>query len=109
MVRLYVAISLLGLALPALATTYETRMEDVRWAVEGDQFECRLSQAVTGYGEAAFVRRAGEQPTFQLRAWDTLMQPGSAPALGESLEIELTLADGRRLRAGFEVRAPSAL
>ena len=78
MVRLYVVISLLGLALPALATTYETRMEDVRWAVEGDQFECRLSQAVTGYGEAAFVRRAGEQPTFQLRAWDTLMQPGSA-------------------------------
>ena len=78
MVRLYVGISLLGLALPALATTYETRMEDVRWAVEGDQFECRLSQAVAGYGEAAFVRRAGEQPTFRLKAWDSLMRPGSA-------------------------------
>ncbi|MEH6389162.1 flagellar protein MotY [Pseudomonas profundi] len=78
MVRLYLAVPLLGLALPALATTYETRMEDVEWAVEGDQFECRLSQAVTGYGEAVFVRRAGEQPTFQLRAWDNLMRAGSA-------------------------------
>lgn len=78
MVRLYLAVPLIGLALPALATTYETRMEDVQWAVEGDQFECRLSQAVTGYGEAVFVRRAGEQPTFQLKAWDNLMRPGPA-------------------------------
>lgn len=38
-----------------------------------------------------------------------LMQPRSAPVLGESLEIELALADGRRLRADFEVRAPDAL
>ena len=38
-----------------------------------------------------------------------LMQPRSTPALGESLQIELELADGRRLRAGFEVRAANAL
>lgn len=38
-----------------------------------------------------------------------LMQPRATPVLGESLEIELALADGRRLRAGFEVRAANAL
>lgn len=38
-----------------------------------------------------------------------LMRPHATPALGESLEIELELADGRRLRAGFEVRAANAL
>ena len=38
-----------------------------------------------------------------------LMQPQATPALGESLDVELELADGRRLRAGFEVRAPGAL
>jgi copper(I)-binding protein len=38
-----------------------------------------------------------------------LMQPRAVPVLGESLEIELELADGRRLRAGFEVRAANAL
>ncbi|SDS05021.1 OmpA family protein [Halopseudomonas xinjiangensis] len=69
---------LLALALPAQAMTFQTRMEEVKWSVDGDKFECRLSQAVTGYGEAVFVRRAGERPTFQLKAWSNLMQPGQA-------------------------------
>lgn len=75
--RVYL-IMLLGICLPAQAMTFQTRMEDVRWAVEGDQFECRLSQTVSGYGEAVFVRRAGERPVFQLNAWGNLMQPGQA-------------------------------
>ena len=37
-----------------------------------------------------------------------LMQPRATPALGDSVEIEVQLADGRRLRAGFEVRAANA-
>src|SRR5690606_14100450 len=53
---------LLGAALPAQAMTFQTRMEDVQWSVEGDKFECRLSQRVDGYGEAVFIRRAGERP-----------------------------------------------
>ncbi|WP_193074263.1 flagellar protein MotY [Pseudomonas sp. FME51] len=69
---------LLGLALPAQAMTFQTRMESVQWAVDGDQFECRLSQQVDGYGEAMFVRRAGERPVFQLSAWSDLMRPGPA-------------------------------
>lgn len=77
MLRLPLAL-LLGLALPAQALTFQTRMENVRWAVDGDKFECRLSQQVDGYGEAMFVRRAGERPVFQLSAWSDLMRPGPA-------------------------------
>lgn len=77
MTRLF-PVFLLALTVPAQAMTFQTRMEDVKWSVDGDQFECRLSQAVTGYGEAIFVRRAGERPTFQLKAWSNLMQPGQA-------------------------------
>ncbi len=31
------------------------------WQVEGDQFECRLSQPIHQFGTGEFVRRAGEQ------------------------------------------------
>jgi len=75
--RLYLSL-LLGVVLPSQALTFQTRIEDVEWAVEGDKFECRLSQTVSGYGEAMFVRRAGERPVFQLTAWSNLMQPGQA-------------------------------
>jgi hypothetical protein len=49
---------------PALAITFQTRLEKVEWAVAGDQFECRLSQPITDFGAGSFVRRAGEQATF---------------------------------------------
>lgn len=69
---------LLTLALPAHAMTFQTRMEEVEWSVEGDKFECRLTQPVSGYGDAVFVRRAGERPVFELKAWNNLMRPGQA-------------------------------
>jgi outer membrane protein OmpA-like peptidoglycan-associated protein len=69
---------LLTLALPVHALTFQTRMEEVEWSVEGDKFECRLTQPVSGYGDAVFVRRAGERPVFELKAWNNLMQPGQA-------------------------------
>lgn len=69
---------LLTLALPVHALTFQTRMEEVQWSVEGDKFECRLTQPVSGYGDAMFVRRAGERPVFELKAWNNLMQPGRA-------------------------------
>ncbi|UJJ31716.1 flagellar protein MotY [Halopseudomonas maritima] len=75
--RTYLTI-LLSVALPAQAMTFQTRMEDVRWQVAGDQFACRLSQSVAGYGEATFVRRAGERAAFELKAWDNPMRPGTA-------------------------------
>ncbi|MFN3580063.1 MAG: flagellar protein MotY [Pseudomonas sp.] len=69
---------ILAVALPAQALTFQTRMEEVEWMVEGDQFACRLAQPVSGYGQAVFVRRAGERPVFQLEAWSNLMRPGQA-------------------------------
>jgi sodium-type flagellar protein MotY len=69
---------LLTLALPVQALTFQTRMEEVQWSVDGDKFECRLTQPVSGYGDAVFVRRAGERPVFELRAWNNLMRPGQA-------------------------------
>ena len=74
---------LLALALPAQAMTYQTRMEDVQWQVDGDQFACRLSQSVAGYGEATFVRNAGEPAAFELKAWDSQMSSGAAQLYNE--------------------------
>lgn len=74
---------LVGLSMSAQAMTFQTRMEDVQWQVEGDQFACRLSQSVAGYGEASFVRRAGEHPEFELKAWDNPMRPGAAQVIND--------------------------
>jgi hypothetical protein len=52
------------------------------WKVEGDQFECRLVQPIDGFGSGEFVRRAGEQPTFQLRSTAMCSVPGPPPAGG---------------------------
>lgn len=69
---------LLAITLPAQAITFQTRMEEVEWTVQGSQFECRLTQPVSGYGQAVFLRRAGERPIFQLEAVSNLMRPGPA-------------------------------
>lgn len=74
----------LSLGLPLQAATYQTRMENVSWQVEGDQFECRLSQSIEGYGEAVFVRRAGERITFRLNSLHNPMRPGSAQIWNEA-------------------------
>lgn len=64
----YLALLTLFASLPAGALTFQTRMENIAWKVEGDQFECRLIQPIEGFGSGEFVRRAGEQPVFQLRS-----------------------------------------
>ena len=66
---------------PALAITFQTRLEKVEWAVAGDQFECRLSQPITDFGAGVFVRRAGEQATFNLQAPERWLGAGSATLL----------------------------
>lgn len=66
---------------PALAITFQTRLENVEWTVTGDKFECRLAQPVSQFGSGEFVRRAGEQATFQLSARERWMGPGSATLL----------------------------
>ncbi|MCQ4320179.1 flagellar protein MotY [Stutzerimonas stutzeri] len=66
---------------PANALTFQTRLERAQWQVEGDQFECRLTQPVAGFGAGAFVRRAGEQATFRLQSADRWLSNGSATLL----------------------------
>nr|WP_269137862.1 OmpA family protein [Pseudomonas sp. MMS21 TM103] len=66
---------------PALAITFQTRLEKVEWAVAGDQFECRLSQPITDFGAGIFVRRAGEQATFNLQVPERWLGAGSATLL----------------------------
>ncbi|XQR89030.1 OmpA family protein [Stutzerimonas urumqiensis] len=65
----------------ASAITFQTRLEQVEWRVEGDQFECRLSQAIAGFGVGEFVRRAGEQATFRLKSSERWFDNGSATLL----------------------------
>jgi len=67
--------------MPAAAITFQTRMENVEWKVEGDQFECRLSQPIADFGTGEFVRRAGEQATFRLKVRERWLGDGSATLL----------------------------
>lgn len=69
------------LASPANAITFQTRLERVQWQVEGDQFECRLTQPIAGFGSGEFVRRAGEQAIFRLQSPDRWLGSGSATLL----------------------------
>jgi sodium-type flagellar protein MotY len=71
----------LALSLPAHAVSFQTRLEQVEWKVEGDQFECRLSQPISQFGSGEFVRRAGEQVTFRLKARERWLGAGSATLL----------------------------
>ena len=62
----------------AQAATFNTMLSDVDWEVEQSVFECKLSQPVTGFGEAAFIRRAGEPEAFYLQQKQILMRDGEA-------------------------------
>lgn len=75
------AVSLLLLPMWAQALTFQPLLEDVRWEVEGDRFECRLTQPVTHFGYGEFVRRAGEKSTFRIRAQEAWLAKGSASLL----------------------------
>lgn len=68
-------------SLPAMGITFQDRIEKAGWKVEGDQFECRLSQDVPRFGTGEFVRRAGEQPTFRLKTSENWLSQGSATLL----------------------------
>lgn len=73
---------LLGaMVFPVLAhgPTFQERIEDAKWSVEGDRFECRLDATVVsrfGYGE--FVRRAGEKPVFRIVTREAWLARGDA-------------------------------
>ncbi|MDY7566184.1 OmpA family protein [Pseudomonas sp. RTC3] len=77
----YLALLSVFASLPAVAITFQTRLESIEWKVEGDKFECRLTQPITDFGVGEFVRRAGEQATFRLKATGSMLGSGSATLL----------------------------
>lgn len=77
----YLALLSVFASLPAMALTFQTRLESIEWTVEGDPFECRLTQPITDFGFGEFVRRAGEQATFRLKAYNAIIGGGSATLL----------------------------
>nr|WP_246208038.1 OmpA family protein [Pseudomonas karstica] len=64
-----------------MALTFQTRLENIEWKVAGDKFECRLTQPITDFGSGEFVRQAGEQATFRLKAYNGSLGVGSATLL----------------------------
>jgi outer membrane protein OmpA-like peptidoglycan-associated protein len=77
----YLALLSVFASLPAAALTFQTRLENIEWKVEGDQFECRLTQPISDFGSGEFVRRAGEQATFRLKTYGSSLGAGSATLL----------------------------
>ena len=77
----YLALLSVFASLPAMALTFQTRLENIEWKVDGDKFECRLTQPITDFGSGEFVRRAGEQATFRLKAYSAALGVGSATLL----------------------------
>jgi outer membrane protein OmpA-like peptidoglycan-associated protein len=91
--QLYLALFTAFASVPAMALTFQTRMENVEWKVDGDQFECRLTQAVNGFGTGSFVRRAGEQATFRLSSEGGMLNGGSATLLSAAAPWQPGRAD----------------
>jgi hypothetical protein len=77
----YLALLSVFASLPAMALTFQTRLESIEWTVEGDKFECRLTQPITDFGSGEFVRRAGEQAIFRLKSFNPMQSAGGATLL----------------------------
>ncbi|HEY7883796.1 MAG TPA: OmpA family protein [Cellvibrionaceae bacterium] len=56
-----------GSTATALAATFTAPMETTRWQVDASVFACKLYQPVALYGEAVFLRPAGETQRFYLQ------------------------------------------
>lgn len=80
-------------AVPAMAFTFQTRLENVEWKVEGDAFECRLSQPIADFGEGQFIRRAGEKVVFRLNSSAAALGTGSATLMAAAAPWQPGRAD----------------
>lgn len=107
----YLALLSMFASLPAMAMTFQTRLENVEWKVDGDQFECRLSQPVADFGAGEFVRRAGEKAVFRLISPGSMLGNGSAVLLAAAPSWQPGRADislgAARLGAGDPVLTSS--
>jgi outer membrane protein OmpA-like peptidoglycan-associated protein len=75
--RLFIA-SLLLIALPVSAITYQPSMNYAEWRLELSPFACRMWQPIPYYGDAVFHYRAGEEQQFFLKPNKPAMRKGKA-------------------------------
>lgn len=80
----------IGLSLPALATTsvassitYATRIDAVVWDFEGSKFSCQISHTIDEFGTATFERQAGMSTRFVLSSQSPRMKSGKADLLSQ--------------------------
>ena len=74
----YLALLSLFASLPVMALNFQTRLENIEWSVDGDQFECRLTQPISDFGSGEFVRKAGEKAVFRLNSTSSVLGRGTA-------------------------------
>lgn len=68
----------------ALSVTFQAPMELSRWQVDASAFACKLYQPLNHYGEAVFMRRAGELQRFYLREQSRQFAEGEAQLLAQA-------------------------
>lgn len=93
---------LLLAAAPALAHTYEARLDQSVWNLEPSPLKCRLWQAVPNYGEAVFEVNAGESLRFYLDLYRPARKPGQAELLITAPEWRGELASRPLGKTRFE-------
>lgn len=84
---------LAAVPLVAGAISFQTRVEHVEWQVEGDRFECRLSQPISGFGAGIFVRRAGEKTFLRWNSKEAWLKPGQAQLFAAAAQWQSAQAD----------------
>ncbi len=68
----------LSLASMSYGVLFESALETTQWKTETSIFACKLYQPVDLYGEAVFLRRAGEAQRFYLQENNQQLAPGEA-------------------------------
>ena len=103
------------LVVPSWAVTFNTLLSDVNWQVDQSIFECKLSQPVTGFGQAAFSRRAGEPEAFYLQQKQILLPAGKAtiglgqPSWQQPGTMPKSLAEARIVAETIPLRVENSL
>ncbi len=65
-------------AWPSWALRFSPAIDQSAWAVQGNQFECRIAQSIPDFGQAIFYHQAGETQQFYLMADTPRMKTGRA-------------------------------
>ncbi len=65
-------------------TSFGASIEQSQWQVNTTELECRMVQAIPGFGDGVFSHRAGGQSGFYLKPFNRVLRPGPAQLVIES-------------------------